>query len=139
MVALVTTVMAFVYPNVSKIYDNYKNQALYYDQTEDIYALIAFKDAYEDELREKAKNVSEKCIDLFDNFNVPVALDDYLDSAYLCKYIGSNSPNENYNFKKYFKRMKKTTYDTDSYRIIGVFKAKVNGTDSTRYASIKFN
>lgn len=41
MVALVTTVMAFVFPNVSKIYDNYKNQMKYYDQTEDIYVLKA--------------------------------------------------------------------------------------------------
>lgn len=41
MVALVTTVMAFVFPNVSKIYENYKNQMKYYDQTEDIYVLKA--------------------------------------------------------------------------------------------------
>ena len=44
-IALVTTVMAFVYPNVTKLYENYKNRANYYDQTEDLYALKA---VYED-------------------------------------------------------------------------------------------
>ena len=34
--ALVTTFMAFVFPNVSKLYDNYKTRIKYYDQTEDI-------------------------------------------------------------------------------------------------------
>ena len=38
-IALVTTVMAFVYPNVAKLYENYKNKASYYDQTQDIYTL----------------------------------------------------------------------------------------------------
>lgn len=40
-IALVTTVMAFVYPNVTKLYENYKNRTNYYDQTEDLYALRA--------------------------------------------------------------------------------------------------
>ena len=38
-IALVTTVMAFVYPNVTKLYDNYVNRTKYYDQTEDLYTL----------------------------------------------------------------------------------------------------
>ena len=39
MIALVTSIMAFVYPNVSKLYENYKDRVVYYDQTEDIYKL----------------------------------------------------------------------------------------------------
>ena len=34
--ALVTTVIAFVYPNVSKLYENYNTRIKYYDQTEDL-------------------------------------------------------------------------------------------------------
>ena len=48
-IALVTTVMAFVYPNVTKLYENYKNRANYYDQTEDLYALRAVYDLLENE------------------------------------------------------------------------------------------
>ena len=44
-IALVTTVMAFVYPNVSKLNENYKNRTKYYDQTEDLYALEAVYDS----------------------------------------------------------------------------------------------
>lgn len=46
-IALVTTVMAFVYPNVSKLNENYNNRTKYYDQTEDLYALKAIYDAME--------------------------------------------------------------------------------------------
>lgn len=40
-IALVTTIVAYVFPNVLSIYNNYKNTALYYDQTKDIYTLKA--------------------------------------------------------------------------------------------------
>ena len=33
--------MAFVYPNVSKLNENYKNRTKYYDQTEDLFTLKA--------------------------------------------------------------------------------------------------
>lgn len=48
-IALVTTVMAFVYPNVTKLYENYKNRANYYDQTEDLYALRAVYNLFEND------------------------------------------------------------------------------------------
>lgn len=38
-IALVTSVMAYVFPNVTKVYDNYNNRSKYYDQTEDVYNL----------------------------------------------------------------------------------------------------
>ena len=40
-IALVTTIVAYVFPNVLSIYNNYKNTSLYYDQTKDIYTLKA--------------------------------------------------------------------------------------------------
>ena len=40
-IALVTTVMAFVYPNVSKLNENYNYRTNYYDQTEDLFTLKA--------------------------------------------------------------------------------------------------
>lgn len=51
-IALVTTVMAFVYPNVSKLNENYNNRTKYYDQTEDLYALKAIYDAMENSYSE---------------------------------------------------------------------------------------
>ena len=38
-IALVTIIMAYVYPNVAKLYENYENRAKYYDQTEDLFLL----------------------------------------------------------------------------------------------------
>ena len=42
MIALVTSVMAFVFPNISKLYINFENKVKYYDQPEDIYYLMAY-------------------------------------------------------------------------------------------------
>lgn len=58
-IALVTTVMAFVYPNVSKLNENYKNRTKYYDQTEDLYALKAIYDAMEHSYSEKTYTYTE--------------------------------------------------------------------------------
>ena len=44
MLSLVALILAYVYPNVSKVYENYQLRIKYYDQTEDIYTLNAIKD-----------------------------------------------------------------------------------------------
>lgn len=44
MIALVTTVIAFLYPNVSKLYENYINRLTRYDQPQDIYVLRAIEE-----------------------------------------------------------------------------------------------
>ena len=46
--------------------------------------------------------------------------------------IKSESDN-NYNFNRYLKRLKKTNFDNSAYRLIGVFDNK----NEKRYASIK--
>lgn len=262
-IALVTTVMAFVYPNVSKLNENYNNRTKYYDQTEDLYVLkaaynllekeyINFIDAptssdvdankfvsttflgfftfkpgnssnntkgsagcldyskdlsYEDEDGDVYCNDVKKCnftnmLKIYDdkligsqnNSGFEKALDyirknnnrcnkgqfdfnndDYftclgdfhvlpnslnldtnrkegllckntkqkykdfftnteLKELYIANYMG-NPSSSNYNFNKYLKRLKKTSNDTVSYRLIGVFKKD----NETRYASIKID
>ena len=44
MIALVTTVIAFLYPNISKLYENYNNRLNHYDQVQDIYVLRAIEE-----------------------------------------------------------------------------------------------
>ncbi len=46
-IALVTTIMAYVFPNVSNLYDNYNNRIKYYDQAKDLYALRAIAEYFE--------------------------------------------------------------------------------------------
>lgn len=264
-IALVTTVMAFVYPNVSKLNENYKNRTKYYDQTEDLYVLKAtynllegeyinfidaptssdvdankfvsttflgfftFKpgsdktkgsagcldysrdysrdylfvdgDVYCNDVKtcnftNMLKIYDDKSIGSLNNLGFEKALDyirknnnwvnngsfndynnnnDYftclgdfyglsnslnldtkggaglqckttkqtyinffsnteLKELYIANYMG-NPSSSNYNFNKYLKRLKKTSNDTVSYRLIGVFK---NGNE-TRYASIKID
>ena len=137
-IALVTTVMAFVYPNVSKLYDNYKNRALYYDQSEDIYILRAVSKAEESNIT-NIKPITNNNDDLNE---VTISNNIYgtedgeykLDKLYLAKYLGEPAPTS-YNLKKYLKRVKKVKNDPYAYRLIGVFKSD----EKTRYASIKIN
>ncbi len=167
-IALVTTVMAFVYPNVSKLYDNYKNRIKYYDQTEDLYALKAIYDMMENSAPEKEYEYTENSevynLNKFDvhitncndkNDTKPTCTPDSrgtikildksditedefkingLENLYLTSYM-ANLSDDNYNFNKYLKRLKKTTNDPSAYRLIGVF-----GTgEEKRYASIKID
>lgn len=161
MVALVTTVIAFVYPNVSKIYNNYKNQALYYDQTEDLYFLKQIYEINKDNSFSKSycnkwhivSGTNINTITTWDGFNNYKNNLDYINKysftsdfiedekyytdfyVYILDYMGTYS-SDNYNFNKYLKRMKKTTNDPNAERLVGVFKIS-DGT--TRYASIKIN
>ena len=108
MIALVTTIMAFVYPNVSKLYENYKNRVMYYDQTEDLYALRAYYELNKTTINDKTEVGENDCKKLVCSDN----LDELM-------------PEE----------LKKSTNDTSSYRLIGVFN--VDG--KKRYASIKID
>ena len=53
--AVVTTAIAFVLPNVTKVYENYKNTTKYYDQTKDIYALKAIAGVMETKINNETK------------------------------------------------------------------------------------
>lgn len=172
-IALVTTVMAFVYPNVSKLYETYQNRTYYYDQTEDIYALKAVYDYWSthqgnlfavkttdtcDKLKEAmnypasggevpmeagAKNITGENLDSNSTYRIPtpsLAIDictekDWcLSKSYIVSYMASPTSTD-YNFNRYLKSLKKTTYDVASYRLIGVFEKG----DMKRYASIKID
>lgn len=163
-IALVTTVMAFVYPNVSKLNENYKNRTKYYDQTEDLYTLEAVYDSMRatnyPQTNYTESNVKTD-LNVFDFYvtdqNIPnsrgtkkIGLTKIgnielfgangingLYELYIASYMENLSdPNHNYNFNKYLKRLKKTTNDPSAYRLIGVFKGDNN---KTRYASIKID
>lgn len=141
-IALVTTIMAFVYPNVAKLYENYKNKASYYDQTQDIYTLKAvyryLLDDGEIDKQTKDNNDIVGCktinyLQTIDDYDDNVKIGD-LSELYITGYMEKPS-SDKYEFNKYLNRMKKTTYDTASYRLIGVFK----NNEETRYASIKID
>ncbi len=135
MIALVTSIMAFVYPNVSKLYENYKDRAVYYDQTEDIYKL---KYVYDYLLNNKNINdyvESKDQLNKIDDIE-EVLKDMNISNLYITGYMASIS-SDDYDFKRYISRLKKTTYDTSSYRLIGIFEYGEN--KITRYASIKID
>ncbi len=126
-IALVTTVMAFVYPNVTNLYDNYKNRTNYYDQTEDLYLLRAYYEAYKETIDNKTIGKTGDCTENEIGGRRIKELDSIcinkiggIQNLYIISYMESPS-SDNYNFNKYLKRIKKTTYDTASYRLIGVF------------------
>ena len=157
-IALVTTVIAFVYPNISKLNENYKNRTKYYDQTEDLYTLKAIYGTMEitDSGITYTENSEEYKLNIFDKYITDTSTADSrgtkiindlkdittdavkingLEELYIASYMANLSDENNYNFNKYLKRLKKTTNDTSAYRLIGVFK---DGNE-TRYASIKID
>ena len=170
-IALVTTIMAFVYPNISNLYDNYNNRTKYYDQTEDLYLLRAFSDylyqKYEDDkgdgnstLKDLTDNGCENfksenndgwdmvevytdgnfssCYDggggSCKNITKEIVINTDLKYVYITNYMATPT-SDDYNFNRYLRRMRKSTYDSTSYRLIGVFESDGN----TRYASIKID
>ena len=143
MIALVTTVIAFLYPNVAKLYDNYTNRVNTYDQVNDIYTLRAIKEYFIQNptiLQSAANELSDekKLIEITLNEDIKIG---NIKKLYISKYM--EIPNHlNYNFNKYLNRMKKTTYSPYSYRLIGIFdKNKTDGNygEKTTYASIKIS
>lgn len=158
MIALVTTVMAYVYPNVSKLYEEFKLQTKVYDQIQDIYSL---KYIYEKEFalykvnpnnsqlfNETKFNCSgknlpgQKKISNLINLNFASSYIDIYDpnkgqlkNLYIVSYMKNGYSGTDYNFKKYLNRMKKTNNDPSAYRLIGVF----SDGSITRYSSIKID
>lgn len=142
--AVVTTAIAFVLPNVTKVYENYKNTTKYYDQTKDIYALKAIAGVMENTIhsmitygtklgcKDFENNLSNNII----SFSAPPAAGTLeLEKLYIANYLGNLSRPSDYEFNKYLSRLKKTSYDKNSYRLIGVFD---DGSGTKRYASIKY-
>ncbi len=153
--ALVTTVVVFVSANVPNLYKNYKLQIESYDRTEDIYLLKAIEKAN----KRAIDNVtSTECSSSGSSFvgqkiygsgttgdinNVSYATkltslnlpSGYSSSSfYLTGYLTSLS-DDDYNFNKYLKRIKKTSNFKADYRLIGVLKK--GGSTETTYASIR--
>ena len=151
---LVTTVMAFVYPNVAKLYENYKLQVKYYDQPEDIYALKAIYEANKNYIDNQTIEIGKtekgckdfgasKTSDLCGVLNRPLGITSINTDIFLTSYMSNITDSTDFNFNRYLKRMKKTTYEPKAYRLIGKFKIDDDGDSSTpeivRYASIKID
>ena len=135
MIALVTTIIVFLYPNISKLYENYNNRVRYYDQTEDLYTLRAVSEYMNnnggvicDDDGNPTKCIISKETDIKEVYNYPEI--GGLTNLYVTKYMNSPKNELDSEFNKYLHRLKKTHNDRSSYRLIGVF-------EGNRYASIK--
>lgn len=133
MIALVTSVMAFVFPNISKLYINFENKVKYYDQPEDIYYLMAYYQANSLDINKMTignmkQEIGEKKFKKLEEI-----VKDTNKTIYIADYMGNYNSENDFNFNRYLKRLKKTTSDYSSYRIIGIF----NDNDQERFASIK--
>ena len=138
--AVVTTAIAFVLPNVTKVYENYKNTSTYYDQVEDIYILKAISES--DEFINIAKTKTGNWCNNLNSLSAGTISTIFaltpdkkallnFDQLYIVNYMATPNDTGDYEFQKYLNRLKKTSHDTTSYRLIGVFGS------GQRYASIK--
>lgn len=144
-ISLVTMVIAFMYPNISKLYDNYKKSAYIYDQTKDIYLLKAIYEKYGENLKQDrqvliydADSKAPTIKDVSNNIIINKSdLDiDEIKKLYVIGYMDDKS-STNYNFNKYLKKMKRSVYSPKSYRLIGVFKNKDD--NNYHFTSIKMD
>ena len=136
MIALVTSVMAFVFPNISKLYINFENKVKYYDQPEDIYYLMAYYKAIaggEHGIDERTRGDTKHEIGEKKFGDLEEIVKDTNKTIYIADYMGNYNSGDDFNFNRYLKRLKKTTSDYSSYRIIGIF----NDNGQERFASIK--
>lgn len=154
-IALVTIVMAYVYPNVSKLYDNFMQRSKYYDQTEDLYTLRAYsqlikvKEKINTEITAECDGYEEIGANEITGNNLrDITPDDIkfggLSKLYITGYMADPRYDNDYNFNRYLLRLKKTTNDKSSYRLIGEFQVQDENSDEnskkyTRYASIKID
>ncbi len=149
-IALVTIVMAYVYPNVSKLYDNFVKKAKYYDQTEDLYTLRAYSMLLSNEINDKTSDTcdgyeqteygtKEMTGDTLENITLINKFGE-IEELYITGYMADPRVSD-YNFNRYLLRLKKTTNDKASYRLIGKFakKDEHGNVIETRYASIKID
>ena len=160
--ALVTTVIAFVYPNVSKLYENYNTRIKYYDQTEDLLLLQEVYESYKDEIKNKVRKEDycgknyEGLVDINNgayninrlitrgNVNNAIEISDKigdLELVYIANYMGNPRYEKLYGFNRYLKRLRKSSYDTTSYRLIGIFRKRDSSNNilEERYASIRID
>lgn len=135
-ISLITAVMAFVYPNLAKLYENYENRVKYYDQPEDLYVLKALYDSGKILITDCKSKTDLKASSDIDTSDV---IDSGLEKIYIGNYTNRNvNDNVSYNFKRYLNRMKISTNDSSSCRIVGIFKGEDEESNEIyRYASIK--
>lgn len=134
-ISLVTIVMAYVYPNLAKIYDNFERRVKYYDQTEDIYVL---------KVCQKMATAGTLDLDNLPNIGGLEAAKIVPYNAEAGEIINKFDSYENdyendYNFRKYIKRLKQLNIDNDAYRLIGIFEHNFEHNSITTYASIKIS
>ena len=151
---IVTTVMAFVFPNVSSLYSNFKKQSKLYDQTEDLITLRSiyeYNKEYIEKYTKGGPNNDIGCKRYGDDSTATGKLDNtnFVDSIYMDNikkadsdlsdlYITGYTINLSSNdreFSDYLNKMKKNVYNPNiyEYRLIGIFESSGN----KRYASIK--
>ena len=145
-ISLVTSVLVFVFPNVSKMYENYVNTTKYYDQVDDLYALKALSKILVNDIKiittegekEGCKNFSNDLSDAeIDTSGLASKTTLKLYKLYIVNYMVTPKDDDDYEFNKYLKRLKKTTRDDSAYRLIGVFNETIDNKEEIRYASIK--
>ena len=152
-ISLVTLILAFVYPNLSKLYETFVLKTNYYDQIQDIQALKTLDYVYND-------NIEEACVIFNEKYNNQTVLEfndafategkafayastDYdmkLEKLYISSYMIKNTNSSaddiknDYGLNRYIKRIR-LNKPIGNCRLIGKFK--VDGAEEYRYASIE--
>lgn len=155
-ISLVTLVLAFVYPNLSKLYDTFKLKTNYYDQIQDLQALKTLDYVYNGMIEDACEifnNLEENnkiVLEFNDAFtddglsfsyfsvNNEMKLSNLYISSYMIKNTSESADNikEDYGLNAYIKRIR-LNKATGNCRLIGKFKVMVDGEEEYRYASIE--
>ncbi len=145
-ISLVATIMAYVYPNINAVYENYKYQATLYDQTEDVHLLNTIYQKKKELFTEKTtkdeinipkldddnpSSVDSKRITI-DNIIIDWFIIGYVDTKKI-KVGGKYDPD----FNRYVSRLHRQIFDNTSNRLVARIIRKDHNTKKVTYTSIK--
>lgn len=141
-ITIITTIMAFVFPNVSNLYDNFNKQSRYYDQPEDIMTLRAIYHMCQEQID---KEIKEKgCLNYNNLTDIKIENETITNNINVTLYYAGYTSDfddlekDDSDFKQYLSRLKKNNYNPTAYefRLIGIFEDEKH---IKRYASIKMD
>ena len=139
-ISLVTLILAFVYPNLSKLYETFVLKTNYYDQVQDIQALKSIDFVFNSNIEAACYHLEDgeykaiekdKLVSLRSTISIDGLNNMNLEELYITNYDTSSSDDiDDYSFTRYLKRIRKNKLLPNACRLIGKFR------DSDEYDDI---